>query len=267
MDKGYIILAQNTEKINYVQCAEMLARSIKYCMPDANITLISDDTSSPTDFDQVVKLPYGDLAANSEWKLINDWQVYEASPYEYTIKLEADMIIPRSIDYWWNVLKQQDVVISTTIREFRQSISPSRVYRRFIDDNSLPDCYNAITYFKKSPTAEYFFNIVRNVFENWDQYKTILKCNPKEEASTDWVYAIACHIIGLEKTTLPNFTEMSMVHMKGMINNLQTDDWTDSLIYELLPDAIRINTFPQLYPFHYHIKSFSDKLIESDYAR
>ena len=40
---------------------------------------------------KVIKLPYGDQAPDSDWKLVNDWQVYEASPYEYTIKLEADM--------------------------------------------------------------------------------------------------------------------------------------------------------------------------------
>jgi hypothetical protein len=49
---------------------------------------------------------------------------------------------------------------------------------------------------------------VRDIFENWEEYKAILKCNPQEEVSTDWVYAIACNIVGVEKTTLPNFDEM-----------------------------------------------------------
>ena len=31
-----------------------------------------------------------------------------------------------------------------------QEISKVRVYRKFIDDNQLPDCYNALTYFRKS---------------------------------------------------------------------------------------------------------------------
>lgn len=237
-------MAQDTEKTSYTKCAETLRNSILKVMPDANVTIITTDM-----------LPHGDLGG-----FANDWQVYQASPYDYTIKLEADMYIPRSIDHWWDVLKDRDIVVSSTIRNFKQEISDIRFYRRFVDDNKLPDVYNAITYFKKSDTAQDFFNIVKDIFENWEEYKKILKCNPQELASTDWVYSIACHIMGIEKTMLPSFTEMSIVHMKQHINMIPTEDWTDSLIYECLPDQIRIQTIPQQYPFHYHVKSFCDKI-------
>ena len=243
-------MAQDTEKTRYTRCAEVLSKSIKRVMPEADVTIITTDM-----------LPYGDLATDSDWKLINDWQVYEASPYDYTIKLEADMYLPRNIEHWWDVLQDRDIVVSKTIRNYKQEISKVRFYRRFIDDNRLPDVYNAITYFKKSDTAQEFFNLVREIFNNWEEYKKILKCNPEEIATTDWVYAIACHIIGEEKTTMP-FPEMSMVHMKPYINNLPTENWTDTLIYECLPDQLRIQTFPQQYPFHYHVKNFCDKISE-----
>ena len=249
MNKGFVIMAQDTEKIRYTKCAEVLSKSIKRVMPEANITIITTDM-----------LPYGDLAIDSDWKLINDWQVYEASPYDYTIKLEADMYIPRNIEHWWDILSNRDMVVSKTIRNYKQEISKVRFYRRFIDDNKLPDVYNAITYFKKSDTASEFFNLVKEIFNNWIEYKKILKCNPEEIATTDWVYAIACHLMGEEKTTLPYFTEMSMIHMKPYINSLPTENWTDTLIYECLPDQLRIQTFPQQYPFHYHVKNFCDKL-------
>ena len=243
-------MAQDTEQTSYTKCAETLKKSILRVMPEANVTIITTDM-----------LPYGDQAKNSDWKLINDWQVYEASPYDYTIKLEADMYIPRNIDHWWDVLKDRDVVISNTIRNFKQEISDVRVYRKFIDDNELPDVYNAITYFKKSDTAKEFFDLVKEIFTNWNEYKKILKCNPEEIATTDWVYALASHIIGVEKTTLPTFTEMSMIHMKSYINNNPTENWTDTFVYECLSDHIRIQTIPQMYPLHYHVKNFCDKII------
>jgi hypothetical protein len=252
MTKGFVIMAQNTANVKYTHCAKALEKSIKRVMPDANVTVVTTSM-----------LPYGDLAPKGDWKLINDWQVYEASPYDETIKLEADMYLPRSIEHWWDVLSQKDIVVCNSIRNFKQEISDVRVYRRFIDDNNLPNAYNAITYFKKSDTAKQFFDIVRNVFENWKEYKDILKCNPDEPVTTDWAYAIACHIIGIEKTMLPNFTEMSMVHMKQFINGTPTENWTDTFVYECLPNQIRIQTVPQCYPFHYHIKNFSDKILES----
>jgi len=245
VNKGFVIMAQDTEKTSYTKCAEILRKSILRVMPNANITIITSDM-----------LPYGDLGG-----FANDWQVYEASPYDYTIKLEADMYIPRNIEHWWDVLKHRDVVVSSTIRNFKQEISDVRVYRRFIDDNNLPDIYNAITYFKKSDVANQFFSIVKDIFENWEDYKKILKCNQTEIVSTDWVYSIACHIMGVEKTTMPTFTEMSMVHMKAFVNNSVTDNWTDTFVYECLSDQIRVQTVPQQYPFHYHVKNFCDKIV------
>ena len=237
---------------DYVKCAKALERSIKNVMPDANITIITTEM-----------LPHGDQAIDTNWKLQNDWQVYEASPYEYTIKLEADMYLPKSIDYWWDVLKDRDVVVSTTARNFKQEITPVRAYRRFIDDNKLPDTYNGLTYFKKSERAEQFFKVVRDIFENWNEYRDILKCNKDELATTDWVYALACHIIGVEHTTLPDFKDMSMIHMKQFINGTPGEDWRDVLVYELLPNTLRVNTIPQMYPFHYHLKDFCDTILEN----
>ena len=263
MDKGFVIIAQNTDLVNYVQCAEQLAESIMRVMPDAKVSLISDNETNCKAFHKVIPLPYGDQAPDSDWKLINDWQVYEASPYEYTIKLEADMYMPTSIDYWWEILKERDLVVSTTIRDYKQNISHTRAYRRFIDDNKLPDTYNAITYFKKSETAKKFFETVRHVFENWSDIRDTLQCNADEPATTDWVYAYVAHLMGEEHTTLPVFTDMSMIHMKQFINTMPTENWMDTLVYEIHPETLRILTKPQMYPFHYHIKSFSAILEES----
>ena len=236
---------------DYVKCAKALELSINNVMPDANVTIITTNL-----------LPYGDQAPDTFWKLQNDWQVYDASPYEYTIKLESDMYLPRSIEHWWDALKDRDVVISTSIRNFKQEVSEVKAYRRFITDNKLPDTYNGLTYFRKSELAEKFFVIVRDVFENWDEYRKSLKCNVDELCTTDWAYAIASHIIGEENTTLPQFNSMSMVHMKQFINGLPTEKWTDTFIHELYPHTFRINTIAQMYPVHYHLKEFADVILE-----
>ena len=245
MNKGFVIMAQDTETVKYTKCAEALRKSILRVMPNANITIITSDM-----------LPHGNIGG-----FANDWQVYEASPYDATIKLEADMYIPRNIEHWWDVLSGRDIVVASTIRNFKQEVSDVRVYRKFIDDNKLPDVYNAITYFKKSDTAQHFFNLVKEVFTNWEEYKKILQCKPEEPASTDWVYSIVCHLMGVEKTLMPSFTEMSMIHMKQYINGTPTENWTDTFVYECRPDQIRVQTIPQQYPFHYHIKNFCDKII------
>ena len=249
-NKGFVIMAQGLA--DYMKCAHALELSIKQVMPNANVTIVTTEM-----------LPHGDQCPDVFWKLQNDWQVYEASPYEYTIKLEADMYIPRSIEYWFDSLKDRDVVICTKIKNFMQEDSNVKFYRKFIIDNKLPNTYNGITYFKKSQLAQQFFETTRTIWENWQEMRSTLQCNVNEVATTDWVYAIASHIIGVEKTTLPQFEPLSMVHMKQYINNTPSEDWTDIFTTEILPHTIRVNTIPQLYPFHYHVKHFADTILEN----
>lgn len=265
MSRGFVIVAESTPKTNYLSCAEALAFSLKQVMPSCSVTVLTNDSTDCPYFDNVIGVT-PQFVTVDPYKISNDIQAYTLSPYEYTIKLEADIFVPRSIEHWWDVLCNRDVVVSSTIRNFKGEISDCRVYRKFIDDNMLPDVYNAITYFRKSEIAGEFFEVVKNVLENWSAYKCELKCNTQEEPSTDWAYAIACHIIGVEKTTLPGFTEMSMTHMKQFVNGLPSENWTDVLVHEFVRGAFRVNTFTQSYPFHYHHKPFSAKIQERMYV-
>lgn len=257
MTHGFVILAQNSNDVDYIKCAEVLCKSIKNVMPNESVTLITDKKLTNTLFDNVILFPYGDQCINDTWKLANDWQVYEATPYDQTIKLEADMYITRPIDHWFDILKNTDLNLCCTIRNFKNEISSQRFYRKIIDENQLPDVYNAITYFKKSDTAKLFYELVRDIFENWDDYKKLIKCYDTEQATTDFVYAIAAKFIGIEDCINPNFTDFSFIHMKKFINNGVMTNWYDEFLYEINNPTIRVNTIPQLYPFHYHVKNFS----------
>ena len=81
-ERGYLIPAIGDV---YVACAQKLSDSIHKWHPNANVTILTKEM-----------LPYGDLGGYA-----NDWQVFTASPYRQTIKLEADMICTSPIDHWW----------------------------------------------------------------------------------------------------------------------------------------------------------------------
>ena len=239
-EQGYLIPAINTDDVDYVRCAEQLAHSIRCWHPTANITIITKD-----------QLPYGDLGG-----FANDWQMFRASPYRQTIKLEADMLITSPIDHWWSMLQHRDLVISTGARDFYNNKTDCRFYRRVFDANNLPDVYNAVTYWRVSETAQYFFNLVRNIFENWTEFKTLLKY-PDDVPTTDLVYAMAAVIIGPEQVTLPWATYPKIVHMKKHIVPIQQSDWTRELVWEYNHGHLRINTVAQHGAFHYHKKTWN----------
>lgn len=235
-DRGYLIPAVNSDTVDYVECAYQLADTIRSFHPDAHITVMTRD-----------QLPYGDLGGYA-----NDWQCWHVSPYRQTIKLEADMIAAGPVDHWWNLFERRDVVISQGARDFYDQPSADRQYRQVFDANHLPDVYNAVTYWRLSPTAQYFFDLVRNIFENWNQWQMLLKY-PEDAASTDVVYAVAAVVMGIEQVTLPPGLGPSIVHMKPGVIPVQ-GDWTRQLVWE--SDPVRIQTVAQWGLVHYHNKSW-----------
>lgn len=235
-ERGYIIPAIGDV---YVECASRLSDSILKWHPDANVTILTKEM-----------LPHGDQGGYA-----NDWQVFSASPYRQTIKLEADMICTSSIDHWWTLFEHRDVVISQGARDFYNNNATSRHYRKTFDINNLPDVYNAITYWRMSKTAQEFFKTVKNIFKNWKDYRTLLKF-PDDQPTTDVVYAMASVIVGIENVTLPLGYGPTIVHMKRRMIETQTDNWTKELVWENVDKGLRIQTVAQQGLVHYHIKDW-----------
>ena len=249
-ERGYLIPAVDTESVDYLSCAIRLAKSIRQWHPSANIAVITVKRCDDSVFDHVIPLPFGDQGG-----FANDWQCFAASPYRQTIKLEADMLCASPIDHWWTLFERRDVVVSQGARTFYDEPAESRYYRKTFDQNNLPDVYNAVTYWRLSMVAQEFFDLVKNIFEQWNEYKTLLKF-PDDVPTTDVVYAIAAVIMGPENVTLPPGLGPTIVHMKRHINPIQSDNWTKELTWE--NDPFRINTVAQWGLVHYHVKEWSN---------
>jgi len=249
-ERGYVIPAIDTDDVDYLSCATQLAQSIRAWHPDANISVLTLKRCSDPVFDHVIPLPFGDLGG---WA--NDWQVFHASPYRQTIKLEADTVAASPVDHWWTLFELRDVVISTGCRNMYDQVSRSRRYRQLFDYNNLPDVYNAITYWRVSPTAKEFFGLVKHIFEHWPDFKKFLKM-PEDTPSTDVVYAMVAQIMGVERVTLPGHLGPKIVHMKKEIIPTVTDDWTKELVYENTNPGLRIHTVAQTGFVHYHNKDW-----------
>lgn len=238
-ERGYLIPAIDSNAVDYLRCAQQLRHSLLRWHPDADVTIVTRD-----------QLPHGDQGGQA-----NDWQMWEISPYHETIKLEADMLVCSPIDHWWSMFRHRDMVISQGCRDFYHQIAKDRSYRRVFDDNSLPDLYNAMTYWRVSRTAKDFFSWCRRIWQDWDQYRGLLKFSP-ERPDTDLVYAMAAVIVEPHRVTLPvPFAQIT--HMKQHIIGTQTDDWTQELIWEYHGSWLRIQTMTQWGLFHYHKKTWN----------
>lgn len=271
LDRGFLTIAQNTDGVDYLRLAYAQAMSIKLTMPGSQYCVIVDqDTNKQiTDeqrlvFDHVQVLDK-DYAKQDEWKLANEWQVFNLSPYKETIKVESDILFTRSIEHWWHAFRLRDIVLSLGTRDFKGKQAKSRVYRKIFDANQLPDVYNGLMYFRYSKTASEFFEIAEQVFKQWETVKeNILKGFSYEEASTDVVYAITAKTLGVELCTLPDCDFINFTHMKNAINDWPDDkSWTEMIMTEIDLPMIRINNVNQYHPVHYQDKNWlTDEIIE-----
>jgi len=246
-EQGYLIVAVNSDTVDYQDCARTLAKTIRYWDPSARICLVTDSAYTDPIYDH-----HRQLVPNVN-PYANDAQLFRLTPFRETIKLEADMWIVSSIAHWWDQFRHRDVVISTGCRDWQDCESTARHYRRVFDVNNLPDVYNAITYWRRSETAQEFFSWVRDIFANWPEFRKLIKF-PEDIPSTDLVYAMAAQIMGPERVTMPFSTYPKIVHMKQHIAGTVTEQWPKELVWEYQDWRLRIQTVAQTGAFHYNVK-------------
>jgi len=256
-EKGYLIPVVENKSKDYIACARALAKSIKFWQPDSKVCLLTNcDVSGHDDIFDYIKSYRYEVDTNNPFA--NDWQVFFCSPFHETIKIESDIVLSGSIDHWWQSLRHKDVVVAKGCRNFYGQWSQERFYRRIFDQNHLPDVYNGITYWRMSRLSKNFFMQVRNIFENWEEYRKLLTgVDADMIPDTDIVYGIASVLIGQENVTLPSTDYPSFVHLKGKHNYFSGEDWTKHFVWELDEGRFRINTIAQQYPVHYHTKLFA----------
>lgn len=268
--QGFLTFAQNTD-VDYLRLAYVQAMSIKLTMPGSLYAVIVDDATAKqlTDahrkvFDYVIPLSE-DRAKDDSWKLANEWQAFNLSPFKETIKVESDILFTRSINHWWTAFRLRDVVLSVGCKDYQGNPAKSRRYRQVFDDNNLPDTYNGLMYFRYSQTAHNFFNLAKSVYEHWPFIRDhILKNCRDDHATTDLVYSIVANTIGIENCTLPSCDFINFTHMKNSINQWpESTPWPELVISEFNLPMIRVNNVNQYHPLHYQDKSWiSDDVIE-----
>ena len=136
MDRGYTWFALNNSTTDYIELSKHLAKSIKRHNRYNQVCIITDKPVKHEEFDHVVVLDQ-DYSKEQEWKLNNEWQVFNLTPFKHTIKLEADMLFTSNTDWWWNHLHQHNMVFSYHCRCYRDTIIEHTPYRKLFVTNSF----------------------------------------------------------------------------------------------------------------------------------
>lgn len=268
--QGFLTIAQNNSTTDYLRLAYVQAMSIKLSMPGSKYAVLVDASTHEkildkhkAVFDYIIEMPVDD-AAGLHWKLANEWQVFELSPFKETIKVESDIVFTRSIEHWLTMFRLKNIVIGLGCKDYQGNVGTSRRYRRVFDDNDLPDVYTGLMYFRYSQETYHFFEVVKACFKHWDIITPELKNYRDQQPTTDLVYAIAAKHLGLENCTLPSCDWINFTHMKNSINRWpEATPWFELVVSELDLPMIRVNNTNQYNPFHYQDKNWiTDEVVE-----
>jgi hypothetical protein len=258
-NKGFLILAQNSEGIDYIRQAYILALSIKRTQSLHNSVSLLTNDSVPENykhvFDNIIPIPWEDSAEGTSWKVENRWKFIYATPYDETIVLDSDMLFFNDLVETWDQLENYDLFFSSKVYDYKERVVTDIKNRRTFIENSLPNIYFALHYFKKTKFAFEFYKTLELIARNWKPFYN--KITPKATQgwlSMDVSAAIAIKILGIEdQVTNPNI-DFTFVHMKPNVQQWTTVPyrWTDSADFYVTDDFhLYINQFKQNKIFHY----------------
>lgn len=271
MSKGFVVLAQNTETVDYVMQAYALALSIQYSQKTEKLISIITNDPVPDDyksvFDNIIPIPWNDSAIESEWKVENRWKIYHASPYDETIVLDTDMLMVEDIIIWWEYCSNHDLKFCKKIKNYKQETVIDTYHRKTFVANNLSGPYFALHYFKKSELAHQFYKVLEFVSTNWEWcYSKIAPDEYQSWLSMDLAAAIVIEIMGLQDTVIDNASPMEFIHMKPPIQGWTTPhtSWQHAVSYVLTRNGdLIVGNIKQTKLFHYVEKNFiTPKLLQ-----
>jgi hypothetical protein len=256
---NFILVAQNTQDVNYVKQACALAMSIHATTPNSNISILTDDAIperyKPL-FDNVIEIPWGDLANKYDWKIHNRWKTYFISPYDDAIVLDTDMLVLEDITTWYNFLQNYDMYITSTVFDYRGNKIKDTFYRKNFNKYNLPNTYMGLHYFKKSDFALEFYTWLDKITNNWKEFYKLGRDKPIQNfASMDLTAAMTIDLLDCKsKITNENVSVPSFTHMKANIQGWDEirESWQTKVGTYFTNDAeLYIGNHKQSGIFHY----------------
>jgi hypothetical protein len=238
MSKGYVIFAQG----NYLPIAELLAKSIRA-------------TQSTVKDVHIITATDGNV-------MLNRTQIYNLSPFDETVMLDADMIFLEDVSHWWEHLAKFPLVITNKVRTYQNEPVVYSPYRKTFVANNLSNCYCAFTYFKKDPQAEVFFKLLSHIINNWREWVDRYAPEYKQVwPSIDVAMGIAIKILGIDPFSpldYPTFT-----HMKSGCQGWPeySERWRDHLGCYISNGQLKLGSYTQTGILHYVDKELYNDLL------
>jgi len=199
MTTGALIFAFNNEKTDYVKMATWCAERVRKHL-DIPVAIVTD--ASKPDlyqcFDHVINAKsetggsryFEDYGDSVSWHNAGRTNAYGLSPFEQTLVLDSDYVV------CGDQLKQ----LLTAPQDFlahRTAFNVARPEEPFLDTfgrNKFPMWWATVMMFRKSPTAQYIFDCMEMIKNNWQHYRDLYGVAERNYRN-DYALSIALGIV------------------------------------------------------------------------
>jgi len=239
MSKGVLLFAHNNEQVDYglmaYWCATRIAKHLA-----VDVTLVTDsatanslDNTKPTwrsVFDKVILQDsqstqtkrYGNASNQLTFHNLDRIDAYALTPYDETIVMDTDIVIQTSaLSKLWG--SEHDFVVCDRSSDLYGQ-TPDEF--KWVSDRSIKFYWATVFYFKKTESAELFFNVCKWCKANysWLGYTYELPAGP---VRNDFIWSIALHTLNHSAPAIPY--------------NLLHSNFEDRLL-EMSTDAVKFLT-------------------------
>jgi hypothetical protein len=269
--RGYITHAINTSTVDYIRMAYALALSIRRTQSEvAGLSVVVDRDQQVPDnyraaFDEVIGVDCTPPdAVDLEWRVENFAKLYDCSPYDETVTLDADMLFFDDVSSWWPQLAGQDIVAGRAVN-YRGELIRDNPLRKDLYAIGLPDLHNGFLYFRRCPKVARLFGVMQSNIADWPN--TLLRHYGTSAGifSSDKALLLALRDCGMEEEAesrlglIPRF-----VHMKACLQGWpgvgpENSDWRPFVSHSF-DDDLNLHIDGQKIgdPFHYNVRNFVD---------
>jgi len=204
MTRGALIFAFNNEQTDYLEMAAWSAQNIRRHL-NIPVAVVTDQEDAESDkrFDQVIKaLPaaggtryFEDYAKTVSWHNAGRTDAYALSPWDHTLVLDADYVVADSdLNQLWN---HADFMCHRLAFDLSNRSHDNQGYLdelNYFGQHKLPMWWATVMMFRRSNTAQYIFDCMNMIRNNWQHYRDLYGIQ-KATYHNDFALSIAIGIV------------------------------------------------------------------------
>ena len=198
MTTGALIFAFNNEQTDYVKMAAWSANRIRKFL-NIPVAVVTNVVPEHGQFDRVITAEpatggtrwFEDYEKTVSWHNAGRTDAYALSPWDQTLVLDADYVVcsdmlKMALDSSKDFLCFKDAFDVTNNNDFDGLNS--------FGANKFPMWWATVMMFRRSNTAQYIFDTMNMIKQNWDHYRNIYNIGPSLYRN-DYALSIALALV------------------------------------------------------------------------